>query len=210
MKMRAVIVMKVIGFVLILSATFVATVQLPRIAKRIDIIDSNVSDFKDARIMTTLCMLHYGEQFTRRRIELFEAHQMVARGGNEGMVQELRKRALDQTVDLAKQWAVLLSGDQKEQRAMNVEQQIDDIVQDNSRRMVHKIDEVERIWKAQQQMAGERNAKAHKAWHDAQEKRSAVEGIKRRWDVVFVWCQILGLIVLGVAEISDKFVKPNV
>ncbi len=97
--MITVITIKIIGFLLILFATFIATVQLTRISDQINKIDSEISNFKDSRIMTALCALSYGEQFTRRRIELFEANENAARGNDISAVADLRKRALDLTMD---------------------------------------------------------------------------------------------------------------
>lgn len=210
MKMDIVMIIRIIGFLLILFATFVATVQLPKISGKIDKIDSRISNFKDSRIMTTLCTLSYGEQFTRRRIELFEANEIVARGNNESAVADLRKRALDQTIELAKQWAVLLSGDQKEQNTKDIENQINDIVTDNNKSLSVQIDEVEKVWRIQQKEASERVAKAHENWHSIELTKSKIEDAKQIWNSVFIWCQILGLITLSLAEILDKFVKKNI
>jgi hypothetical protein len=198
---------KIIGFLLVVSATFIATVVVPKLDKEISAIDDEILSFKDSRIMTTLAMLSYGEQFTRRRIELFEANQFILLKNDKKAAEEIRKRALNQTIDLAKQWAYLHGGRDAESLREKTEEKIKVILDDNSLDVSNKLDAVEKIWKENQVVASERIAQAHKEWHDNEDKMKQLMSNSKWWTRLFAWLQILGLILFSGAEVFDKLIK---
>ena len=198
---------KIIGFLLVVGATFIATVLVPKLDKEISAIDDEILSFKDSRVMTTLATLSYGEQFTRRRIELFEANQFILLKNDKKAAEEIRKRALNQTIDLAKQWAYLHGGRDAESLRKKTEEKIKVILDDNSLDVSNKLDSVEKIWKENQVAASERIAQAHKEWHDNEDKMKQLMSNSKWWTRLFAWLQILGLILFSGAEVFDKLIK---
>ncbi len=198
---------KIIGFLLVVGATFIATVVVPKLDKEISAIDNEILSFKDSRVMTTLATLSYGEQFTRRRIELFEANQFILLNNDKKAAEEIRKRALNQTIDLANQWAYLHGGRDAESLREKTEEKIKVILDDNSLDVSNKLNGVEKIWKENQVAASQRVAQAHKEWHDNEDIMKQLMSNSKWWTRLFAWLQILGLILFSGAEVFDKLIK---
>ena len=70
------------------------------------------------------------------------ARVLAAKAYNNRAVQELRRRALNQTIRLAKQWSTLLSDYQRDPNEKDVEQQLHDIVEDGKKSLSAKMEEV--------------------------------------------------------------------
>ncbi|ODS31349.1 MAG: hypothetical protein SCARUB_03544 [Candidatus Scalindua rubra] len=157
--------------------------------------------------MSTLATLSYGEQFTRRRIELFEANQFILLKNDIKTAEEIRKRALNQTIDLAKQWAYFLGGTNAESIRSKTEEKIKVIQNDNSLDVSRKLDHVEKIWKENQEAAFQRIAQAHKEWHDNEDKMKQLTNNRKWWNGLFAWLQIMGLILFSGAEVFNKLIK---
>lgn len=195
---------KLFGFLLIIVATFIATVKVPALDKKISSSNEDISKFKESRFMTALCMLHYGEQFTRRRIELFEANQITLAGKGKESVNELRKRALNQTIALAQQWASLMGGDEADVRKEDTDEKLREIVDQNTT-IEDKLAKAEEIWKENQAAASKRLDVAHEKYRKHKTVKENLERVRSGWAKGFAWLQIIGLILFSGAEIIDKF-----
>jgi len=189
------------------SESFLLQLKEGTISKKISEVDNEILSFKDSRVMTNLATLSYGEQFTRRRIELFEANQTLLLTKDKKATEEIRKRALDQTIDLANQWAYLMGGHEAELLKQETEEKIKRILTDRSLDAGAKLDRVEKIWKENQEAASQRVAQAHKEWHDNEDKIKILRKDSKKWSSLFAWLQILGLILFSGAEVFDKLIK---
>ncbi len=137
---------KLAGFLVLIGAAFLATVTVPRIQQKLSDLTDALAHLRDSRMLSAICIVNYAEQFTRRRIELFEANHLQLSGGPPNAAQDLRQRALNQTIELAKQWAVLLAGEAAQQQILDVETQVATIMNDDSIDRCGKLDATERIW----------------------------------------------------------------
>ena len=132
MKVKIVIPLKIIGFLLVLIATLIITVLLQTKSEQISQVNNKISDFKDDRIMAALCVSHYSEQITQRRIWLLEANLTALMNEDKDSIESKLNMALDITNAMTKEWAVLLSGDRKEEFLSNVMNQINEIESDKN------------------------------------------------------------------------------
>lgn len=196
---------KLFGFLLIVVATFIATVEIPALDKEISSSNEDISKFKESRVVTALCMLNYGELFTRRRIELFEANQTILTGKDKKSVNELRTRALNQTIILARLWASLMGGDEANARSQDTDKKIQEIAADKNINIVEKLGKVEQIWKENQAAASKRLEIAHERYSTHKTIKKNLEKVRAGWAKGFAWLQIIGLILFSGAEIIDKF-----
>jgi len=198
---------KLAGFLLVIVATIVATVKIPSIDKKISNTKEAIGKFRDSRILTGICKLAYGEDFTKRRIELFERNQMIMQGGDKKAIRELAKRALNDTAKLARQWAVLLSDDKESELLKSTNDSIDKILADETVPLLEKIDKVEKIWKENQSAASNRLKVAHEKYHKDKAVKENHEKARLFCTKLFAWLQISGLILFSGAEIIGKVVK---
>ena len=205
MSLNKIITLKIIGFIFVIFATIIATVILPKNDAYIDTINDRIDDFKESRILTAICGISYDIKFTQRRIELFEANENVVRKSKDGSVKILRERALEHTIGMAKAWASLLGREQKKVDLEKLDKQIEIIINDKSKDINKKIEEVEKIYQREQELASARLKKAHEKYYDDKQEKQKKEDINRLWNSFFIWFQILGLMILSICEILDKF-----
>ncbi len=76
---------------LVVVATFIFTVRIPKIDKEITERKEEIERFDYSRIMTAMCKLDYGEHSTKRRIEFFERNQMIIHGVDNAKIKELNR-----------------------------------------------------------------------------------------------------------------------
>ena len=119
----------------------------------------------------------------------------------------LRKRAINQTSKLAKQWSTLLSDYDQKSIDPNLDNRLNDIVLNDSKSLLIKMEEVEAIWREQQNKASERFKIAHNERDSALSRKNTLDSKKQMWNSIFIWLQILGLIILSSIEIIDKFIE---
>ena len=205
MSLNNIIRLKIVGFIFIIVATIVATVIIPKNDACIDKIDDRIDDFKESRILTVICGISYDIKFTQRRIELFEANENVSRKNNDSSIKILRERALENTIGMAKAWASLLGREQKEVELAKLDKEIEKIINDKSKNINKKIEAVEKIYQREEELASARLKKAHEKYYEDKQEKQKKEDINRRWNSFFILFQILGLMILSICEILDKF-----
>jgi hypothetical protein len=198
---------KLIGFMLVVVATIISTVIIPSIDEELSELNKEIFHFKDSRILAGISMLHYGGQRIFRRIELFEANQLIIAKQDKQSVNELRKRALEQTARMAGEWATLLGGDEAEIVKKETETQINEIIENENLTFNDKLTKVEEIWTDNITKASERLKKAHEKYHQHKSLKENIGKNKSIWTKGFAWLQILGLILFSGAEIIGKLFK---
>jgi len=188
---------KLLGFLLVVVATYISTVRIPKIDKEITERKEEIERFDYSRIMTVMCKLDYGEHFTKRRIELFERNQMIIHGVDNAKIKELNRRLLHDTVQLAISWGSLLG----REASKNIKNRVDDILSNKKMSYVSRIDEVEKVWRENQKAVGKKLEQSHVRNTENKTLKSEYEASRLLWSKCFVWLQILGLILFSGAEI---------
>lgn len=191
---------KLLGFLLVVVATFISTVIIPKRDKEITERKEKIERFDYSRIMTAMCKLDYGEHFTKRRIELLERNQMIIHGVDNAKIKELNRRLLYDTVQLAISWGSLLGREESE----NIKNRVDEIVSNKKMSYVSRIDEVEKVWRENQEAVSKKLEESHVRNTENKTLKSEYETSKLLWSKCFVWLQILGLILFSGAEIIGK------
>ena len=208
--------MKLSGFFLLIIATRGSIVIMPIIGNKIDKLDKAIAEFRDYRILTGLCKLDNEAHLTRRKINLFEANQVIyihelekyitgllEKDTNqtiklEDRVHDLRQKVLDQTVGLA-EWTNI--GDKK-----NTVKEIFAICEKNST-VEEKIEKVEKIFDANRAIESGKLEKKHKERDKSQAVKESLEGWKSLWGALFIISQVGGLILFTGADVIYKFIK---
>lgn len=197
-------IMKLIGFLFMIVATIISIVTIPSFDKRIAKLNSDIDSFKDSRIMTSTCLLAYKQDFVKRRIELFERNQLILHGSSQEAINEIEKRTLDDTIKLAQQYAVLLGEDQADQFLKDTNEKINQVVRNEKRSLVEKIDLVEKIWKDNINAASIRNKERHAKWKENETAKTNLEKRRNYLNGWFIACQLSGLILFTGAEVLSK------
>ena len=104
---------RLLGFISIVVATFLSTVYIPSLNRDISEIEAKVSKFELDRQMEIHVVAGLKGDFTRRRIELFEAN-MSGRMGDKRAQNELLLRSIRQTARLAEGYSGVFAGDEME------------------------------------------------------------------------------------------------
>ena len=105
---------KLIGFLLVVVATIISTVVIPSEDEELSKLDKDILHLKDSRVIGSISTLHYRGQQILKRIDLFEANQLVISKQDKEDIEELRRRALVHTARMAGEWATLFGGDEAE------------------------------------------------------------------------------------------------
>ena len=197
---------KLIGFLFVAVATIISTVKIPSIDEKLSKLNKEIFDFKDGRILGGISMLHYGGQRIFRRIELFEANQLILSKQDKQKINELRKRALEQTARMAGEWATLFGGDEAEKIKEESKKQINEVVYNENLSFDDKLTQVEKIWTNNIAQASQRLKVAHEKYHQHNSMKEDIERDKLLWAKGFAWLQILGLILFSGAEIVGKLI----
>jgi hypothetical protein len=198
---------KLIGFLLVVVATVISTVVIPSKDEELSKLDKEILDFKDSRALGAISMLHYGGQRVFRRIELFEANQLVTSSQDKQSIGELRSRALTQTATMAGEWATLFGGDEAERTREESEKRIGQIISDNNLTFGDKLSQVEAIWMDNIGKASQRLRAAHEEYNKHKVKKAEIEKGRLLWASVFAWLQISGLVLFSGAEVFGKLLQ---
>ena len=201
------IVLAVGGALALIRATVIATITIPDIDRNISDVDGEIATFKDARIISGICKLAYGEDFTKRRIEFFERNQLIIQKAGKAEIKELEIRALKDTAKLAEQWATLLAGDKMEGLKKTTKDKIDGIAKDRGMSFDDKIKALETLWQENMTLASERLRKMHDEWHKNETDKTLLEANRAKRNSNFVKWQIGGLIALALAGMMEGAVK---
>lgn len=201
-KIEWVVFFKLLGFLSIVIATIVSTILIANIENQISVLNKKIEEFKDSRIMTGFVKIDSGEKFTQRKIDLLESDILTISKSGDNYVDIFRKRAVGITSEMAMQWAYLLSEDQAESEVKKVELAISRIVNNKKLSTIEIFDQVEKIYKQKQAEASERLKQKHIKWHQNIGSLGILESRKYFWHTIFVWFQIIGLILISSAEIA--------
>jgi hypothetical protein len=198
---------KLIGFLLVVAATIISTVVIPSKDRKVSELQRDILDFRDSRALGAISMLHYGGQRIFRRIELFEANQLVGSSQDRQSIDLLRSRALTQTATMAGEWATLFGGDEAERTREESEKKVDQIIHDGDLPFGEKLSQVENIWNDNIGKASQRLAAAHEQYQKQKSKKEEVERARLFWASVFAWLQISGLVLFSGAEVFGKIAQ---
>lgn len=201
---------KLIGFLFVVVATIISTVKMRSIDEELSNLNKEIFDFKDARTMAGISMLHYGAQRIFRRIELFEANQLIIAEQDKQSINELRKRVFQQTARMAGEWAAFFSKEEAEIMEKETKKRIIEIANNKNLTFADKLAEIEKIWTDNIAKATERFKTAQEEFHQHNAMKEDVERNKSRWAKAFAWLQIGGLILFSGAEIIGKLMYGKV
>ena len=88
------------------------------------------------------------------------------------------------------------------------EREIQSIAQDNQLSIEQKLEKVEKIQLSAVNQAKERLATAHQKRNEHQIQKEELEKSRLVWNTIFLWLQILGVVLLTGSEIIEKlFIK---
>lgn len=107
---------------------------------------------------------------------------------------------MNDTVQLAISWGSLLGRETSE----NIKDRVDEVVSNAKMAYGSRIDEVEKIWRENQEAVGKKLEESHIKNTENKTLKSNYEALRLLWSKCFTWLQILGLILFSGAEIIDK------
>ncbi|NQT07311.1 MAG: hypothetical protein HQ575_07215 [Candidatus Omnitrophica bacterium] len=201
------VILAVGGMLALLRATFISTITISGIDKKIATIDGKIAKFKDSRILTGMCKLAYGEDFTKRRIEFFERNQLLMHKADKLTIEQLETRALDDTIKLAEQWATLLAEDKAEELKKVTKSKAEKIIKNINASFEDKIEALEALWQTNIRLASERLQKAHEEWYKNVDAKKNLDDARAKWNKSFIGWQISGLIMLALAGLIEGVLK---
>lgn len=209
---------KLIGALLIIYATYIMTVRIMNIDKEISVANENIAGFFDSRILTVLAIMNYEDRYFEYKMDIFENNRMLT------YIQELREKkasqdeikeresyikdisdgALFQLASLTKRWGLMLT--KIEDINQKKENEIDKILASNLTNE-KKVGQIYDILEKNQQQAGERLNEMHKQWAKNKDKKNMLETTRNLWNRIFIWCQIVGLILIAGFETLEAVIK---
>ncbi|MFA5090475.1 MAG: hypothetical protein WC510_05560 [Candidatus Omnitrophota bacterium] len=220
---RATIKLKILGSLLIICATFIATVVVVSFDKKMSDINKEITNFYDTRIITMLAVLSYEDRETLPVVQEVEYYQMLIhehqlknkisiKEKSEEKIKELEKAKqktletiLNNNIFLAKRWSTLLGKDRKGDE--DTRATIDKIQNDKNLNVMQKLDKVRELQDKNKKMFGDRLLEIQNKWLKNVETKEHLDNGRLFWQMVFVWMQIGGLSMLAFAEVIEGLSK---
>jgi len=200
--MRCLQYIRLLGFLFIIAATFIITVVIPPIDRKTENILNEIEIFNSGRVFAGIIVLRINHLETRKQLDLFQSNLIK----DQRLKKSYLQKALNRTVTEIKHWAnFYIAGDKSIPK--NIETELSKIVDDKSTDMDTKFTEVENLLGIAQQDAFERLRKAHE---ERDEKKSNLNKFNENlsiWNSIFVWFQIIGLILFTGSETIEKFIN---
>lgn len=220
---KIIIYLKIAGPLLIICATYIATVTIVNIDKRISKVREEISNFHDARILVMQAVLSYEGRDTLFAVHDTQYYQMLnylrdlkkEPDGNEKNKKEIdalekvikitEETALDNSIFLTILRSTLLSKDEKsEQETRNITSKIRN---NKNLTKTEKIEKIRKIQDKNQKVFGERFAEIQKKWQDNISSEKRLTNGRLFWYRVFAWMQIVGLSMLAIAGAIKGMLK---
>jgi len=198
---------KLIGFVLVVFATFISTVKIPAIDKRISGLEEAIAKFRDNRILVGLSKLDQEAHIIQKNMLLSEANQVIYTRGlkeqvetisPEERIKALRQEALNKTIGLA-EWTAI-------NRQEYTRKRISKILANETLTTRDKIRKVETIVDENRAIESKRLEGRHRERNKNKNNKANLEISRSRWANCFAWLQITGLIMFSGAEVIDKLI----
>lgn len=216
------ITFKILGSILIIFATFIATVVIIGIEKQISNAEEEITNFHDSRILTMMGILSYEGRDILLAVQdvqynqlnyLLELKQEISDKEKhkeelsklEKITQETQEIILHNNIFLAILWSTLLS--ENELDKSKTKEAADKIRTDKNLTMTQKIEKIREIQNENQKVFGGRLAKIQEKWLENLDIKKRLDKTKSFWHGFFMWMQIGGLSMLAIAEAIEGIIE---
>ena len=206
--MKYIIIAKSIGLLFIIVGTLIATAKIPSIDRLVEIENESIAKFEDQRILAGISILKASHIANLKQLYLMEANIATYTGQGRDSQIELRQKALNQDATEIRNWNVLFSKGEESELFQETEKEIQSIAQDEQLTIEKKLEKVEEILLNAHNHANKRLATAHQKRNEHKNEKEKLEKSRLIWNTIFLWLQILGIVLLTGSEIFEKlFIK---
>ena len=167
--------------------------------QKVEDMSSEIERFNSGRVFGGMTLLNVNHIKTRKQIDMLQANSLK----DSNAAQFLRQRALDRTVTMINNWARFYVGGDRS-ITEKIKNQINEIVNDKNIELGTKLKRAEELLDTAQQDAFERLSKAHDERDKKKDILNKVKENRSRWNTLFVWFQIIGLILFTGSETIEK------
>lgn len=206
MKNKYVIIGKLIALILLLSATYMATVSIPKINGEIQKQNAEINRTKEIEIASIHLMLNIANLLTMNNFAILE-HNLVS---YLKLGKEQENRVIQNIIDIYKtitiDYKLLLPDSTISAIYHNVNNQFETIIADKNLSMQEKLKHATQIMKAAKNEAGNKHNENVQAARNYRSKKESLEKSLAGQYSFFVLLQIIGLILFGFVDIIEKLV----
>ena len=204
MKDKYIIIGRLIASFLLLSATYLATVSIPKIDEKIHKENTELERIKNVATTSSRSVLNIAIITTASRIAKLESNLIrYLNLGKDNQNIALLEMFNDYKV-MANSWASLITDSTSSDNKYIVNNQIESIITNKNLSMEEKYKQISQIMTETRNAAINRfNENTKTAFYHTNNKE-ALKKIRVGRYSCFVWLQISGLIFLGLVEIIDK------
>jgi len=197
-----------IGYILLIIATYLATVKIPELEKEISDINLVVKRIDDKILRGIILNSDYNISAIRKRINILELNNLALHdvGTNEQDV--LKKRIINTLYDLIKMYSNLFTMDEIAVESKDIEKRSDDIINKQEPFDIMK-EKLEDLLKECKSVAGNRLVNIQEKRKKKIDKIISLEDSRDRYSNIFIWLQIMGLVLLSFSGIMEKVIKKD-
>jgi len=193
----------IIGSLLMLAATFIATVPILQVENEISVIDKFEAKINNKIFRNLLFYQDYKQTEIKNRINHLERNGFITQNIQQSERLALESRIINSECFLIEMWSKLFTLDQIVIENKEHIQQADAIVKNKDSFEV-TIQRLQDLLEESKKAAGNRLAAIQSKLNEEKNKRFELEDKKNLYRIVFIWTQIIGLILLGFSGVLEK------
>lgn len=201
------VLIKAFGSLLIIVATIIQINQVNLLDLDINKINDEIFFLQNNRIYSHSRLSYYGIQSLQKQLRLFESNQLILLNAEEAYIRESRELSFDICYSIALDYSIFTNENEKNNRLQEISSEIENIKNSNSLSMEEKITQLEKITKENVLFSQKIIDRTLDSIAEKENKKNVL--LKDKTDKInlFIYFQVLGLLLLGIAEffnISSK------
>lgn len=191
---------KAFGYVLIIVATIIQINQVKLLDLGINKINDEIFFLQNDIINSHSRLSYYGIQSLQKQLRLFESNQLILLNAEEAYLRESRELAFDVCYSIALDYSIFTNENEKNNRIQEISSEIENIKNSNRLSIEEKITQLEKIIKENVLFSQKIIDRTLDSIAEKENTKNAL--LKDKTDKInlFICFQVLGLLLLGIAE----------
>ncbi len=206
--MEILIIVKLVGLLFIIIATYIATVKLPSINRLIQNESDNIDQFKDNRILAAISTSRASDLGLSARLNIMEANIVGYTNQKKESEIALRHEALEDLFAEIQNWCLLFTKGNLSDVFQDAKREAEKINSGDTT-IEHKFKRMVDLLNTVRNAAFQRIDEAHVKRDIHKAQKSNIENRRLVWNNVFIWFQISGLCVIAGSEVIEKLISIN-
>lgn len=201
------VLIKAFGSLLIIVATIIQINQVNLLDLDINKINDEIFFLQNNRIYSYSRLSYYGIQSLQKQLRLFESNQLILLNAEKAYIRESRELAFDICYSIALDYSIFTNENEKNNRIQEISSEIENIKNSNRLSIEEKITQLEKIIKENVLFSQKIIDRTSDSISEKENKKNVLLKDKKDKINLFIYFQVLGLLLLGIAEFFNMSSK---